>query len=127
MNLSQMHKAGIMSSPVQFDANQISMQIGGLRGQEWIIIAVIVIVLFFGARKLPDLARSFCRATGEYEKGKVEVQKEVEEMKKSWEQGGLGKEKDHEKLIKAAKELGIDTEGKTESELKEEIQKALLR
>ncbi len=112
---------------VQFDLSQLSMQIGGLRGQEWIIIAVIVVVLFFGARKLPDLARSFGRATGEYEKGKVEVKKEIDEMKKSWEKGGLDKEKEREKLIKAAKELGIETEGKTESELKEEIQQALLR
>ncbi len=114
-------------SPFQIDINQLLLQIGGLRGEELIIIAVIAIVVFFGARKIPDIARSIGRASGEFEKGKVEAKKEIEEMKKSWEKGGLAKEKDREKLVHAAKELGIDTEGKTESELKEEIQKALLR
>ncbi len=56
-------------SLIQFDANQLLLQIGGLRGEEWIIIAVIVVVVFFGARKIPDIARSIGRASGEFEKG----------------------------------------------------------
>jgi sec-independent protein translocase protein TatA len=33
------------------------MNLGNLRGMEWIILLLIVLLLF-GARKLPDLARS---------------------------------------------------------------------
>lgn len=50
---------------------------------EWnIIIAVIVIgALIFGAKKIPELARTFGRARGEYEKGKIESEKELKEFK----------------------------------------------
>ena len=40
----------------------------GLRGQELIIILVIVLLLF-GARKLPDLARSLGASAKEFRKG----------------------------------------------------------
>lgn len=38
------------------------------KGGEWIIILVVVL-LFFGARKLPDLARSLGASTKEFRKG----------------------------------------------------------
>lgn len=37
-------------------------------GPEWIIVAV-VLVLLFGAKKLPELARSVGRSTSEFKKG----------------------------------------------------------
>jgi sec-independent protein translocase protein TatA len=40
----------------------------GLRGQEWLIILLIVL-LIFGARKLPDLARSLGASAKEFRKG----------------------------------------------------------
>lgn len=40
----------------------------GLRGQELLIILLIV-VLIFGARKLPDLARSLGSSAKEFRKG----------------------------------------------------------
>lgn len=39
-----------------------------LGGQEWLIILLIV-VLIFGARKLPDLARSLGASAKEFRKG----------------------------------------------------------
>jgi sec-independent protein translocase protein TatA len=39
-----------------------------LRGQEWLIV-LLVIVLIFGARKLPDLARSLGASAKEFRKG----------------------------------------------------------
>ena len=45
------------------------MQLYGLGGSEWIIIVIIGIIVIFGAKKIPDLARSFGRASTEYEKG----------------------------------------------------------
>jgi sec-independent protein translocase protein TatA len=39
-----------------------------LRGQEWLIV-LLVVVLIFGARKLPDLARSLGASAKEFRKG----------------------------------------------------------
>lgn len=46
-----------------------------------IIIVGAVIALLFGAKKLPEFAKSLGRATGEFNKGKLEVQKEIDKIK----------------------------------------------
>ncbi len=46
-----------------------------------IIAAVIIGVLIFGAKKIPELARTFGKAKGEFEKGKIEAEKELKEFK----------------------------------------------
>ena len=50
-------------------------------GTEWIWIIVAIGVLIFGAKKIPELARTFGKAKGEYEKGKIEADKELKEFK----------------------------------------------
>ena len=50
-------------------------------GTEWIWIIVVVAVLIFGAKKIPELARTFGKAKGEFEKGKIEADKELKEFK----------------------------------------------
>ena len=47
----------------------------GLRGQELLII-LLIIVLIFGARKLPELARSLGSSAKEFRKGIEEGSKE---------------------------------------------------
>ncbi len=42
--------------------------LSGLRGSEWLIILVIV-ALLFGAKKLPELARSIGASAKEFRKG----------------------------------------------------------
>ena len=44
-------------------------------GYEILIIIVIIVVLFFGVKKIPELARSFGKATAEYEKARIEAKK----------------------------------------------------
>lgn len=44
---------------------------------DWVILIVVVVVLFAGASKIPELARAFGRAKGEYEKARMEVQREL--------------------------------------------------
>ena len=46
-----------------------------IRGQEWLIVLLIVL-LIFGARKLPDLARSLGSSAKEFRKGLEEGGKE---------------------------------------------------
>ena len=45
-------------------------------GSEWLIILVLAI-LFFGADKLPKLARGLGKSLGEFKKAKEEFEKEV--------------------------------------------------
>jgi TatA/E family protein of Tat protein translocase len=45
-------------------------------GSEWLIILVLA-VLFFGADKLPKLARGLGKSLGEFKKAKEEFEKEV--------------------------------------------------
>ena len=52
----------------------------GLGTKEIIIIAVIVLLLF-GSKKIPELAKTFGKAKSEYEKGKIEGDKELKEFK----------------------------------------------
>lgn len=52
-----------------------------LAGMEWIWIIIAVGVLIFGAKKIPELARTFGKAKGEFEKGKIEADKELKEFK----------------------------------------------
>jgi len=44
-------------------------------GYEWLWIIVVIGVVFFGAKKIPELARTFGRAKGDYEKGRIESEK----------------------------------------------------
>ena len=52
-----------------------------IAGQEWIFIIVIAVVLIFGAKKIPELAKTFGKAKGEFEKGKIEGEKELKHFK----------------------------------------------
>jgi sec-independent protein translocase protein TatA len=52
-----------------------------IAGQEWIWIIVVIAVLLFGAKKIPQLAKTFGKAKGEYEKGRIEGDKELKEFK----------------------------------------------
>ncbi len=52
-----------------------------IQGQEWIFIIIIAIVFIFGAKKIPELAKTFGKAKGEYEKGKIEGEKELKDFK----------------------------------------------
>jgi sec-independent protein translocase protein TatA len=45
---------------------------------DWLIIAVVVAILFYGSSKIPQLAHALGRATGEFKKGRLEVEKEIQ-------------------------------------------------
>lgn len=54
----------------------------GLGLPEAVIILVAIIVLFFGGKKLNELAKGLGRFSGEFKKGKMEIEREIEEAKK---------------------------------------------
>jgi sec-independent protein translocase protein TatA len=112
------------------------MQIGLPAGWEWfIVLAVVVIVLLFGSRKIPELSKSIGRAAGEFRKGRQEVEKEIKDTEKELkdtEKDDKDKEKDdkeklteRQKLEKVAKDLGISTNEKSDEDLKKEIKEKM--
>ena len=52
-----------------------------LGSTEIIILVVVIGVLIFGAKKIPELAKTFGKAKGEFEKGKIEADKDLKEFK----------------------------------------------
>ncbi len=52
-----------------------------IAGQEWIFIIIIAVIFIFGAKKIPELAKTFGKAKGEFEKGKIEGEKELKDFK----------------------------------------------
>ncbi len=49
-------------------------------GTQEMIILFAAILLLFGANKLPELARSMGKATGEFKKARIESEKEIKEI-----------------------------------------------
>ena len=89
----------------------------GLGGWEVLLIFLIILIIF-GPSKLPELARGIGEAIREFRKASQEPVRAVEETKKEARKPRTVRE--------LAKELGIETSGKSDEELEEEI-KALLR
>ncbi len=56
--------------------NLLALGIGNLGGPDLLIILLIVLVLF-GAKKLPDLARSLGQSMNEFKKAREEIDKEL--------------------------------------------------
>ena len=82
-------------------------------GFEWIFIVVIVVVIFFGAKKIPDLARGFGKATTEFEKARIEAKRELQQNKNQ-----ETTKADREKLEAIADTLGIDYTNKNDDDLR---------
>ena len=95
--------------------SNLLMQFAGLGGLEWVIIIALIVVVFFGVRKIPELARSFGKASAEFQKARIEAKKELQELKS---QGNVGREK----LETIADSLGIDYTNKNDDELRTAIE-----
>ena len=52
-----------------------------IQGPEIIILVIVIGVLIFGVKKIPELAKTFGKAKGEFEKGKIEGEKELKDFK----------------------------------------------
>lgn len=93
----------------------------GLGTQE-IVLMLIIIVLLFGASKLPELARSVGKSSGEFKKAQKEAELEYKQFERELE---LKENEPETKIQKMAREQGISTIGKTDDELLDEINEKL--
>ncbi len=89
----------------------------------WIIILVVALVLFGGAKKIPDFARNLGRATGEFKRGQVELETELKKAMYSTPEAPSERTKVN--YAEAAKNLGIDPANKTDEQLSQEISDVL--
>jgi sec-independent protein translocase protein TatA len=96
--------------------HNLVMQLTG--GIEWVLLIVVIIVVFFGVKKIPQLARSFGKATGEYEKARTQAKNELQQIKSKEKVG-------REKLEEIADTLGIDYTNKNDDDLREAIEFAV--
>lgn len=64
----------------------IPMGLLGKPNPEELILLLLIILLLFGAKKIPDLARSLGRSIGEFKKGRAEGEREARESGKKEEQ-----------------------------------------
>ena len=89
-------------------------------GFEWIFIVVIVVILIFGAKKIPDLARGFGKATTEFEKARIEAKRELREIKNAGTSSSTttNTAASREKLESIADTLGIDYTDKDDEQLR---------
>ena len=55
-----------------------------IHGWEWIIIALVVLLLF-GGKKIPELMRGLGKGVKSFKQGMKEVEGEIEEVKKDIE------------------------------------------
>ncbi len=95
-------------------------------GMEWIILILVVVLLLFGAKKIPEFARSLGKAKAEFQRGQLEIEREIRDERERYEnEKSKSKTATYDmrspKVVKAAEALGIETRGKTESQLKKEI------
>jgi sec-independent protein translocase protein TatA len=75
-----------------------------------IVGLLVVVVLLYGPKKIPELARAMGQARGEFSKGMTDTSSTTS----STQMGG-------DDLMIAARKLGISTEGKTREQISAEI------
>ncbi len=50
---------------------------------DWIILIVVVLLVLGGSKKIPEIARAMGRSMGEFKKGRMEVEREINEAVKT--------------------------------------------
>ncbi len=92
-----------------------------INGAEWIIVILIIVILFFGAKKIPELARGLGKASSEFQRARIDAKKTLE----SDQYTGPRKSVDREKLESIAETLGVDYSNKNDLDLKQAIESEL--
>ena len=90
-------------------------------GTQEMVLIFLVVILLFGANKLPELARSMGKSMGEFKRAQHETELEVQKLGAPIQQTNSIPTS----IQKLAEELGIHTEGKDESKLLDEIKAGL--
>ena len=88
----------------------------GMPGTTEMMVILLIAVLLFGANKIPKLARSTGEAMGEFQKGREEVEQELEEMRT----GATGEAESEAAEPSTETEPSAETESTVDSETETE-------
>ena len=78
-------------------------------------------ILFFGAKKIPELARSLGKASSEFQRARIDAKRTLENDQYKTTQKSV----DREKLESIAETLGVDYSTKNDQDLKQAIESEL--
>ncbi|MFC7222300.1 twin-arginine translocase TatA/TatE family subunit [Halalkalicoccus sp. GCM10025322] len=84
----------------------------GFPGGIELAVIVLIAILLFGANKIPKLARSTGQAMGEFQKGREEIDQELQEMRE-----GATKTEDEPEPDIGTDETGTGTDANLEAEM----------
>lgn len=102
------------------DFLNITAQIEGI---ELIILLIILAALFlFGPQKIPEMARGFGRAMGEFQRGRMEIEREIR-----GQLAAVTPEDARSKAERVAGALGLPAAGRSEMQLKLDIARGIDR
>jgi sec-independent protein translocase protein TatA len=88
-------------------------------GNDWIMILLVVVVLLFGTKRLPDATKKLARIMTQYDKTKNMVQEEIQKAKGDFNVNVLGPVmSERQKLETIAKSLRVNVEGRTDDDLR---------
>ena len=92
-----------------------------IEGIEWVVILIIIaVLLLFGPSKLPELARGVGRALGEFRRGKMQIEREINSEISQMDTRDM-----RMRVEKVAGALGLSASGRSEMELKLDIARAV--
>jgi len=95
-----------------------------IMGSEWMIIIFVALILLFGTNKLPEAGKKIGKMVGEYNKAKTEMQNQINDMTKDQPDNPIidgPVQTERQKLERMAQTLKINTENKSDVELKNAI------
>jgi len=70
----------------------------GMPGGSEILLILFIVLLLFGAKKLPELSRSLGRSLGEFKKGKDDLERELRDMESDLRSGAQAPAKPDEHI-----------------------------
>ncbi|QSG11649.1 Sec-independent protein secretion pathway component [Halapricum desulfuricans] len=83
------------------------------------LLLLVLVVLLFGANKIPKLARSSGQAIGEFQKGREQVEQELEEMKEGETSSSGEDEEEEEPEFGTESQVEPETESSFDSDTKQ--------
>ena len=99
-----------------------------LSGMEWIVIVIVAaVILLWGPKKIPELAKGLGQAKGEFEKASHDYMNAAskaavpEQKTISPIDDQKNEDANDDVLIETARKLGVKTLGKTKAEISKEI------